>query len=91
MDRLELLPIEKMEYKDSQVAIDDVSIDYVQSSDCTEEEGAQVITISTRNNGVARFLNIKTGEEGWSFCDIDELAKLINDFKQRSMYTEEEK
>lgn len=74
-----------MSYKDGEIAIDDISVTYIQQNDCTEEEGTQVITISTRNNGVARFINIKTPEkEGWSISDIEELKFLVNDFKKRA-------
>lgn len=83
-----ILPIEDMNYEDYQVAVDDVSVTYVQSNDCTEEYGTQTITISTRNNGVARFLNIKTGDEGWSINDTNDLIQLINDFKKRCKYKE---
>ena len=80
-----IVPIEKMSYKDGEIAIGDVSITYVQQSDCTEEDGTQVITISTRNNGIARFINIKTPEtEGWSVDGIEDLQFLINDFKKRA-------
>ena len=71
-------------YKPQQIGIDDVSIQYVQAGDCTEsEDNVQTITISSRNNGVGRFLNIKT--DGWSFDNIDELTEIINDFKQRAL------
>lgn len=78
-------PFEKMNYGDSEVCINDCSIQYVQASDCTEDDGAQSITISSRNNGVGRFLNIKTGEEGWSFDNIESLKILIDDFLKRSL------
>lgn len=87
-NEIKILPIEEMEYGNYEIAVDDVSVQYVQTSDCTEEDGGtQTITISTRNNGVARFLNIKTGEEGWSFCN-KELEQLIEDFKKRCSYKE---
>ena len=80
-----MLSVEDKEFKygDNQIAIDEVSITYVQSNDCTEEEGAQSITISARNNSAARFLNIKT--ESWSLDSIDELKDLIEDFKKRAL------
>lgn len=74
---------EDFKFEDGHIGIDDVSITYLQNSDCTEEdENVQSITISTRNNGVGRFVNIKT--ENWSFDDINELEELIKDFKQRA-------
>lgn len=84
MEELKILPIEQMKYTDYEIAIDDTSITYVQTSDCTEEEGAQSITLSTRSNGINRFLNIKTGEEGWSFCNIEDLKLIIEDFIKRA-------
>lgn len=75
---------EEFNYKSQQIGIDDVSIQYVQKGDCTEDEdNVQTIIISSRNNGVGRFLNIKT--DGWSFDNIDELTEIINDFKQRAL------
>lgn len=74
---------EDFKFEDGHIGIDDVSITYLQNSDCTEEdENVQSITMSTRNNGVGRFINIKT--ENWSFDDINELEDLIKDFKQRA-------
>lgn len=80
---MEIIPFEHMDYTDDTVCIDECSIEYVQSNDCTEEDGAQALTISCRNNGVDRFINIKTGQEGWSINSTDDLVKLIEDFKKR--------
>ena len=85
---MEIKSFENMEYRDNEICIDDTSINYVQTNDCTEEEGAQTITISSRNNGVRRFVNIKTGPEGWSINDVDDLIQIINDFKQRALLNE---
>lgn len=80
---LKILPIEQMHYEDEQVAFDDVIVTYVQSEDCTQNrDDVQSITLSTRNNGEARFINIKT--DSWSISDIDDLAKIIDNFKQRA-------
>jgi len=87
-NKTKIIPIEQMNYGDYEIAVDDCSVTYVQGSDCTEQEGTQTITISTRNNGIARFLNIKTGEEGWSISDTCELEDLIEDFKKRCEYRE---
>ena len=76
---MEIKSYEDFKFEDELVGVDDVSITYLQNSDCTEEdENAQSIIISTRNNGVGRFINIKT--ENWSFNDVDELIKLIAKF-----------
>lgn len=82
---MEIKPYENYHFDDEIVGIDDVSVTYLQNSDCTGEDGkedVQSITISTRNNACARFINIKT--DSWSISDIDELIKLIKDFKRRS-------
>ena len=81
---MEITPFEHMDFTDDTVCIDECSIDYVQSNDCAEEDGAQALTISCRNNGVGRFINIKTGPEGWSINSTDDLVKLIEDFKKRA-------
>lgn len=87
--KMNILPIEKINYKDWEIGVDDVSVTYVQTSDCTEDkDGVQSITISTRNNGIARFLNIKTGEEGWSINNVQDLENLIKDFKRRASYND---
>ena len=85
MSKILAIDNNEFSYKSGQIGIDDVSIQYVQSNDCTEEEeGTQTITISTRNNSVNRFINIKTGEEGFSIDSLEELVEIINDFKNRS-------
>jgi len=82
---MEIKPIEdwtKSENFDGSIFIDDANITYAQTGDCVNND-PQAITISAINNGVARFLNIKTEENGWSFNDIEDLEKLIDDFKNR--------
>ena len=82
---LSILPFENdNRYDDDNIFIDDASITYCQSSDCSGEDGeesVQQITITTRNNGCARFINIKT--DSWSISDISELKKIIEDFEKR--------
>lgn len=79
----DIVPYELMDYEDGQIAVDDVQITYVQKGDCTEsDDDVQSITLSARNNGVGRFVNIKT--ENWSIEDGEELLKLINDFTKRA-------
>lgn len=82
---MEIKEYENFGFEDELVGVDDVSIKYLQNSDCSGEDGeedVQSITISTRNNGCSRFINIKT--DSWSIGDLDELAKLIEDFKKRA-------
>jgi hypothetical protein len=82
---LNIVPFEKCKFTDDEICVDDISVVYSQKGDCTEStDDAQDITISTRNNGMARFINIKTGENGWSIDDISSLAKIIEDFKKRA-------
>ena len=66
--------------------IDDISITYCQNEDCTQNmEDVQSITISSRNNGIARFINIKT--ESWSIDDPNALKEIIEDFCKRASLT----
>ena len=81
-----IVSFENNKYEDNEIYIDDVSITYGQVSDNSgedSEETVQEITISTRNNGVARYMNIKT--DSWSFVDINDLKKIIDDFKKRAL------
>lgn len=66
---------------DDSIFLAEAKLTYWQSPDCTEDrEGeGQEITISTRDNGVAKFINIKT--DNWSIDSS--LEELLNDFKQR--------
>ena len=79
-------------WDDETVVIDEVSIEYLQNTDCSGHDGneeVQALKITARNNGVARFLNIKT--DSWSIESADELKVIIEDFKHRSgIYTEKE-
>lgn len=81
---MEIKSFENNHYKDDEIFVDAVSVTYGQNADCSGEdnEAVQEITLTTRNNGVARFLNIKT--ESWSFEDVSDMEKIIRDFKQRA-------
>lgn len=80
---MEIKSYEDFKFEDNKIGIDDVSITYLQNSDCTEnEDDVQSITISCRNNGVARFLNIKT--ENWSLENAEEMLALLKDFEKRA-------
>ena len=83
---------ENGEWNDETVVINEVSIEYLQNTDCSGNDGnedVQALKITARNNGVERFLNIKT--DSWSIDGVDELKTIIEDFKQRSgIYTEKE-
>ena len=72
--------------KDNEVLLDEVSCTYIQNPDCTEDRNGdpQSITLSSRDGGGGKFINIKT--EGWSICGDnlgDDLIPLVNDFKKR--------
>ena len=80
---INIVPFERMKFVDNEVAVDDISITYIQNNDTTEDQDeVQTITISTRNNGAGRFLHIKT--EGWSIEDGEEMNRLLNDFCDRA-------
>lgn len=83
---------ERGKWDDETVVIDEVSIEYLQNADCSGDDGnedMQALKITARNNGVERFLNIKT--DSWSVDSADELKAIIEDFKHRSgIYTEKE-
>lgn len=69
-----------------QVLLAEATIKYWQNPDCTEDRDGdpQELIISTRDNGVAKFLNIKT--ENWSISDTEDLEFIVNDFKKRINY-----
>ena len=89
-----IIPFEKIKFEDNEICVDEVEITYSQNPDNSgldkdgEDDLAQEITISTRNNGLARYINIKTAS--WSISDIDELIQLIDDFKKRAFLEDED-
>lgn len=67
-----------------QVMLESISCVYYQEPDCcSNDDGYQELTLSTRDGGGGKFFNLKTSEDGWSFCDIDDLISVIEDFKNR--------
>lgn len=66
--------------KDSGIILDSVTCVYAQPPDCTEDQDGdfQKITISTRDNGIDNFINIKT--DNWSISDAEEFAELLKHF-----------
>ena len=83
---------ERGKWNDETVVINEVSIEYLQNTDCSGNDGnadVQVLKLTARNNGIARFVNRKT--DSWSSECADELKAIIEDFKHRSgIYTEKE-
>ena len=71
---------------DDQVMLDEAIITYVQNPDCTEDRDGdwQKLTISIRDNGVAKFLNIKT--DNWSLDNAESLCDIIKDYCKRIEY-----
>ena len=71
---------------DDQVMLNEAIITYVQNPDCTEDRDAdwQKLTISIRDNGVAKFLNIKT--DNWSLDNTESLSDVIKDYCKRIGY-----
>ena len=96
--RINIVPYEEAtlnengKWDDETVVIDEVSIKYLQNSDSSGDDGdeeVQELTLTARNNGIARFINVKT--DSWSIDDVDELKAIIEDFKHRSgIYTKKE-
>ena len=68
---------------DDQICLESAVLTYFQNGDCTEDRDEfQEIVISSRNNGIDNFLNIKT--DNWSISGIEDLQALIEDFKTRT-------
>lgn len=68
---------------DNEVLLDKVTCTYIQQNDCTESsDEVQEITLSTRDGGGGKFLNIST--KSWSISDVEELITLINNFKEKA-------
>ena len=69
---------------DKDIYIDEVKITYCQVSDNSGEDKdeVQTMTLSARNNGVQRYVNIKT--ESWSIDTPDELVSIVRDFEKRA-------
>jgi hypothetical protein len=82
---MEIKPYEKFAFEDGNVGIDKVTVSYLQNSDSSGDDGeenVQKLILTTRNNGVARFINIKT--DSWSIDNADELIQIIKDFEKRA-------
>lgn len=68
-----------------EVLLDKITCIYIQESDSTESsDEVQEITLSTRDCGGGKFLNIST--KSWSISNAEELTNLINDFENRMNY-----
>ena len=82
---MEIKPFEKGDF-DKDILVSEVSVTYYQSNDNSgedpEEDGVQEIRLKTRDNGIARYINIKT--DSWSIESAEEFSKLIKDFSERA-------
>ena len=69
----------------NQILLDEITCKYIQEADCTEDRDIpQEITLSSRDGGGGKFINIKT--ESWSITGDDfekEIIPLLKDFKKR--------
>ena len=80
---MNIVPYENTNFSDEEVYFDEVTMNYYQNADCTEDkESCQKLNISCRNNGCGRFININT--ENWSLDDPYDLVKIIQDFCKRA-------
>lgn len=70
--------------EDDVVVVDEVSVTYTQKPDCTEDSDGewQELKVSSRNNGVSRFVNIAT--QNWSVNDAEDIRKVLEDFCHRA-------
>ena len=62
--------------------LDSIVCVYYQENDCTESsDDFQEITLSTRDGGGGKFINVKT--DSWSISDENDFVELIKDFRKR--------
>ena len=74
-------------YEGETILLDEITCTYLQEPDCTESRDGepQSITISSRDGGGGKFLNIKTNN--WSVdTDLKSLTVVLEDFKKRMNY-----
>ena len=77
-------------YEGETILLDEITCTYLQEPDCTEsrDDEPQAITISSRDGGGGKFLNIKT--DGWSVdTNLESLTVVLEDFKKRMNYGSE--
>ena len=80
---MKIVPFENTNFSDEEVYFDEVTMKYYQNGDCTEDkDNCQTLEISCRNNGVGRFINIKT--ESWSIDNSMDFVEIIKDFCKRA-------
>ena len=77
-------------YEGEAILLEEITCTYLQEPDCTEsrDDEPQAITISSRDGGGGKFLNIKT--DGWSVdTNLESLTVVLEDFKKRMNYGSE--
>lgn len=72
----------------NEVSVSKITIEYVQNLDCCQSEkdypeGVQILTVTTDDGGGGKFIRFNTGEAGWSIDNIEDVVKILSDFKQR--------
>ena len=67
--------------EDKDLVIQEFSITYSQNNDSNQESGIQQLKLSISDAGGGHYYVLET--ERWAIDDIDELIKLLNDFKKR--------
>lgn len=63
------------------VRVSRINLSYIQDAD-TNSDGVQTLEIETQDSGTGHYFVMKT--ERWAFDDIDELVKLLEDFKKKT-------
>ena len=77
-------------YEGETILLDEITCTYLQEPDCTEsrDDEPQAITISSRDGGGGKFLNIKT--DGWSVdTNLESLTVVLKKKKKRMNYGSE--
>lgn len=70
--------------KENMICIDPPRMKYIQEDDITDD--FQELEISTDSSGVGYYYVIET--KRWAFDDIDSLIKVLEDYKSRFTYKE---
>lgn len=68
--------------EDDEVLVDTIQITYVQKADnCSHEDDIQELTLLTKDGGGGKYINLKTGEYGWSISDEKDLEPIFKHFR----------
>lgn len=69
--------------KKEEIVLDGISATYCQESDSCVPEEVQELRIFTENVGGGSYYVIET--DRWAFNDIEDLIRVLNDFKKRML------